>query len=210
MKIIVVADDDLKAELLHQGMNEPVTIEWFNDIRQASQVQAEACIDLLFTIDPEERTRLLAQLPVNLVVVNDVIGSTEKLPASFVRINGWRTFLQRPLMEAAGGDEKIRNQAAEIFNRFNKKIEWTADVPGFITARIISMLINEAYFALDQQVSSKAEIDIAMKTGTNYPYGPFEWCRLIGIKNVNRLLEKLSRHDPGYQPSALLQTEATL
>jgi 3-hydroxybutyryl-CoA dehydrogenase len=210
MKIIVVADDDLKAELLHQGMNEPVTIEWFNDIRQASQVQADACIDLLFTIDPEERTRLLAQLPVNLVVVNDVIGSTEKLPASFVRINGWRTFLQRPLMEAAGGDEKIRNQAVEIFNCFNKKIEWTADVPGFITARIISMLINEAYFALDQQVSSKAEIDIAMKTGTNYPYGPFEWCRLIGIKNVNRLLEKLSRHDPGYQPSALLQTEATL
>jgi 3-hydroxyacyl-CoA dehydrogenase len=44
------------------------------------------------------------------------------------------------------------------------------------------MIINEAYFALEDNVSTKAETDIAMKLGTNYPYGPFEWGQLIGLK----------------------------
>ena len=71
------------------------------------------------------------------------------------------------------------------------------------------MIVNEAYFALEQQVSSKEEIDIAMKTGTNYPYGPFEWGKLIGIKNIYALLMELSRLDKRYQPSDPLKQETT-
>ena len=51
------------------------------------------------------------------------------------------------------------------------------DIPGFISARVVSMIINEAYFALEEEVSSKEEIDTAMKLGTNYPYGPFDGVR---------------------------------
>ena len=56
--------------------------------------------------------------------------------------------------------------------------------PGFITARVIAMIINEAFFALQENVSSKEEIDTAMRLGTNYPYGPFEWTKLIGIDKI--------------------------
>ena len=45
------------------------------------------------------------------------------------------------------------------------------DEPGFIAARIIAMIINEAYYAKGEQVSSKADIDIAMKLGTTIPWG---------------------------------------
>ena len=82
------------------------------------------------------------------------------------------------------------------------------DEPGLVSAKIIAMIINEAYFALGDDVSSKTAIDIAMKLGTNYPYGPFEWSEKIGIHNIYLLLKKLSLMDTRYQPAPILLTEA--
>ncbi len=45
----------------------------------------------------------------------------------------------------------------------------------------MAMIINEAWHALAEEVSTKNEIDTAMKLGTNYPYGPFEWAEKIGL-----------------------------
>jgi len=209
MKIVVVASDDLKAELLQQGIKEPIEIEWFTDIRKATTSNADACIDLLFAANRDERIVMLEKMAAPLVIINDVTGTNSVLPEKFVRINGWPGFLRRPVIEASSGSENNKKNTVEVFNCFNKKTEWVADVPGFITARIVSMIVNEAYFALEQQVSSKDEIDIAMKTGTNYPYGPFEWGKLIGIKNIYALLMELSRLDKRYQPSDLLKQETT-
>jgi 3-hydroxyacyl-CoA dehydrogenase len=71
------------------------------------------------------------------------------------------------------------------------------------------MIINEAYFALGEDVSSKDEIDLAMKLGTNYPYGPFEWCKKIGLKKVYSLLEKLSDTDSRYSIAPAMKNELT-
>lgn len=46
---------------------------------------------------------------------------------------------------------------------------------GFIFPRTIVQIINEAYFALEEGVASKEDINRAMKFGVNYPKGPFEW-----------------------------------
>jgi 3-hydroxybutyryl-CoA dehydrogenase len=77
-----------------------------------------------------------------------------------------------------------------------------------VSGKIISMIVNEAYFALEDEVSTKEEIDIAMKSGTNYPYGPFEWSKKIGLNNIYTLLQKLSTTDKRYTPSSLLIKEA--
>ena len=71
------------------------------------------------------------------------------------------------------------------------------------------MIINEAFFALEDNVSSKAEIDTAMKLGTNYPFGPFEWAAVMGLENILALLQKLYTTDSRYKPSQLLITEAS-
>ncbi len=70
------------------------------------------------------------------------------------------------------------------------------------------MIINEAYFALQDEVSSKDEIDTAMKLGTNYPHGPFEWSKKIGLKNIYGLLSKLVETNNRYEPAGLLKKEA--
>ena len=73
------------------------------------------------------------------------------------------------------------------------------------------MIINEAYFAIEEDVASRTDIDLAMKLGTNYPFGPFEWSQRIGIKNVYQLLKAVfeSTQDERYKICSLLEREAT-
>ncbi|MDB5230342.1 MAG: 3-hydroxyacyl-CoA dehydrogenase PaaH, partial [Chitinophagaceae bacterium] len=87
---------------------------------------------------------------------------------------------------------------------------WAPDEPGMIAARVIAMVINEAYYGLADEISSKEDIDTAMKLGTNYPYGPFEWADKIGPGNVYYLLKKLEQQHPRYAPSPLMAKELGL
>ena len=206
MKIVVITDDNLKKELIAQGLNESAKIEWSHDIENISK-NPTACVDLLFDTDREKRKELLTKIAADTVIVNDVTGSTENLPANFIRINGWPTFLKRGITEASCNNEAVKEKAEKVFSFFNKKIEWVPDIHGFITPRVICTIINEAYFSLEDNVSSREEIDTAMKLGTNYPYGPFEWSRLIGIQNVYSLLSILNKANTRYAVCDLLKKE---
>ena len=119
-----------------------------------------------------------------------------------VRINGWNGFLKRSSWEVAGALSPVHDQLLQVLE---KKYSLVPDEPGFISARIISMIINEACFAKAENVSTENEIDTAMKLGTNYPLGPFEWAAAIGEKNVYDLLLSLSKNDTRYKPSAALE-----
>jgi 3-hydroxybutyryl-CoA dehydrogenase len=210
MKIVVITNEDLKKELLVQELSDNAEVEWQQEITPVQD--ADAYIDLLFSLSAE-RIDKLKSLPAGAsgqpatIVVNAITTTLTKLPAGFIRINGWNSFLKRPLVEASG-DDAVKAKAEKIFSCFNKSTEWVPDVPGFITARVISMIINEAWFTLGEKVSTKEQIDTAMKLGTNYPYGPFEWGATIGLKNVYELLTMLSQTNSRYTPSPLLQKEA--
>lgn len=209
MRIVVLANDLLKAELLKQGAAPNGITEWITDINDFSQYpDAEVYIDLLFDNNTNERLEKLKPFENKLIIISDVI-KQHPLPANFVRINGWPTMLERSVIEASSTNEAISKKAAVVFLCFNKKTEWVPDIPGFISARVIAMIINEAYFALQEGVSSKTEIDTAMKLGTNYPYGPFEWGNKIGLKNIFTLLNELAKENKRYVPCRLLEQEAT-
>ena len=209
MKIVVLADESLQMELLAQGLRENVLTEWVNEPEALlNYPDADAYIDLLFQNDTL-RNSILQQLYPKPVFVNAVITTLRQLPEGFIRINGWSTFLKRPVVEAAAADDNMKIKTEEIFALFNKTPEWCPDTPGFISVRVIAMIINEAYFALQDEVSCKEEIDIAMKLGTNYPFGPFEWSKKIGLKNVYELLSMLAGTNSRYRPATLLKKEAS-
>lgn len=142
------------------------------------------------------------------VIINSVVNTLTDINATadIIRINGWATFLQRNKWEVAGN---ITTEASAFFKMINKEIILVADEPGFVAARTVAMIINEAYFALQDEVSSKNEIDTAMKLGTNYPNGPFIWAAKIGIGNIYALLEKLHKNSSRYKPCELLKNEAS-
>jgi 3-hydroxybutyryl-CoA dehydrogenase len=142
------------------------------------------------------------------VFINEVCNTAaaKNYSPGMIRINGWPGFLQRSTWEVAGNITEVHKQVLE---KLNKKISVTADEPGFVSARIIAMIINEAYFALGDDVSTKVAIDTAMKLGTNYPYGPFERAAQIGVHNIYTLLLQLQQTDKRYTPAPLLVKEAT-
>jgi 3-hydroxybutyryl-CoA dehydrogenase len=102
---------------------------------------------------------------------------------------GLPTLINRPMIEVSVLYHHDQAIVKRFFEKLNLPFVFVADQPGLITARVIAMIINEAYFTLEDGTSSKEDIDLAMKLGTNYPLGPFEWCERIGRKNIVKLLK---------------------
>lgn len=206
MRLVVLADEVLKEELLSNGKTSETEIKWIDHVEEfAQQENVDGFIDLLFDAT-KKRIELLEDLS-KPVIVNSVVDTVEEINAPFVRINAWPGFLKRPLVEASCNTEPLKEKSGKIFDCLNKKMEWVPDVPGFITARVIAMIVNEAWFALEEGISSKEEIDIAMRLGTNYPYGPFEWGKQIGLENVYALLDKLNKISKRYRPAELMKRQ---
>jgi len=78
---------------------------------------------------------------------------------------------------------------------------------GFHYPRVISMIVNEAYFALGENLATPESIDLAMKFGVNYPMGPLEWGKKIGLPYIIDLLSEYSEitEDPRYRISKELR-----
>lgn len=207
MRLAIVANEQLKQELLATGIGANCIIDWLNTNADIPS-SADAVIDLLFEQNGYDIAYLKSYLP-NPVIVNSVNKTIAEIDLPFIRINGWPGFLQRNIAELACSIETDKKEIEKILLLLNRKVEWVPDVKGFISARVVSMIINEAYFALEENVSTKEEIDTAMKLGTNYPYGPFEWGRKIGVKNIEDLLTELSKTEKRYQPSHLLLNGST-
>ncbi len=205
MKIAVITDEKMKEELLAGGLKDDLQVEWLKEPYPVGG--ADGYFDLLYDAD-DERIAKLTQVQAVPVFINAVDITLRRLPKNFIRLNGWNGFLKRNLLELSSSGDAIKPAAEKIIAGIGRSAEWVPDIPGFISARVVSMIINEAYFALNEKVSTKEEIDIAMKLGTNYPYGPFEWAGIIGLKKIYDLLAKLAETEPRYIPAPLLQKEA--
>ncbi|HEV7334055.1 MAG TPA: 3-hydroxyacyl-CoA dehydrogenase family protein [Flavisolibacter sp.] len=206
MQVVVLAHEWQKVQLGEVVGN----IRWISDASAfAEQAKADAFVDLTFTATKDRLAILRALLP-KPVIVNSVSETLQETDVAFIRINGWNTFLSSSIWEAACSNEASRQKGGIILALFNRKAEWLPDTPGFVTARVVSTIINEAFLALEEGVSTKAEINTAMKLGTAYPYGPFDWAEKIGLQNVVALLQKLAQTKLRYTPAALLLEEASL
>lgn len=204
MKIVVAATAEQKKGFVIDEKSEAEII-WVSKSKDLSaHTGADAYVDMLF--DLTEKNDLESLLS-KTVIINSVGHLLSETNSDFVRINGWPGFLQGSMVEAAGA-ERHRADAERVMQELGKKMTWLPDLPGFVAPRVVCMIINEAYLALDEGVSTKAEIDTAMKLGTAYPFGPFEWAEKIGIKKVAGLLQRLALEDKRYLPAPLLLKNA--
>lgn len=207
MRLLILANDEQREELLSNGSNDDCKIDWVKTPAELSEfLDCEAVFDMLFEENGYDISYLKPFLS-KPVFINSVNKTIEELKITVIRINGWPGFLKRSIAEVACNNAE-KNNAEKILTALNKKAEWVPDVKGFISPRVVSMIINEAYFTLEENVSTKEEIDTAMKLGTNYPYGPFEWGKKIGLKKIADLLSELSLAEKRYSPSKLLLKEA--
>lgn len=130
-----------------------------------------------------------------------------------LRFNGLPTFFpENALIEVTPADapEKIRKAAEELFRMLDRNIQFVNEEVCFITPRIIAMIINEAFFCLQESVASPEDIDTAMLLGTNYPRGPIEWGSKMGYALVLDILDTLynTYHQERYRCAVLLRQKA--
>ncbi len=206
MQVVIYGRENAEQELISKGTQPGLKLEKVSSIESFADCSSADAFILFEFNNTSEELNVLQGLN-GLVIVDSVIHTFNEIDKSFVRINGWPGFLDT-VIEASCLKEELKEKTKAVFSHLNKSVEWLPDDPGFVTARVISMIINEAYFALEEDVSTKENIDLAMKLGTAYPYGPFEWGQKIGLKNVCDLLTSLSKSNERYAPSPLLVKEA--
>ncbi len=115
----------------------------------------------------------------------------QKSPNRIFGFNGLPTFVNREIFEVSTLNESDHKELTAMCQSLGTDYEIVGDRVGMVTPRIVSMIINEAFYTVQEGTATKEDIDQGMKLGTNYPYGPFEWCEMIGVQNVYELLEAL-------------------
>lgn len=209
MQVILLANELQQKELLAKYSPEEVHITRVNNPGDFKQYEeTDVIIDLLFD-NSDLRVKELMALASNLIIVSSVSLCKKDILFPCVRINGWPGFLDKEEVEAFCDDPFLKEKAEALFTLFDKKPAWCPDTPGFIAPRVVAMIINEAWLTLQEGIAEKEEIDTAMKLGTGYPYGPFEWGEKIGLENIAGLLEKLAETNKKYSPCTLLKSAAS-
>lgn len=130
----------------------------------------------------------------------------ELVLASFCGMPG---FFNRPLLELSINKSSQQSFVSELLKDYGSEAVFVDDRVGMVTPRVVCMIINEAYYTLQEGTASKEDIDKGMKLGTNYPFGPFEWAEKIGIAEVYQLLNALweDTHEERYKICPLLKKE---
>ena len=97
----------------------------------------------------------------------------------------------------------------EICAQLETEFLMVEDRIGLVTPRVVCMIINEAYYTVLEGTATREDVDLAMKLGSNYPFGPFEWSNRIGVKHVYELLEAVyeDTRDERYKICPLLKKE---
>lgn len=204
MKLAVITNEVLKKAFLLKEIPAATELVFINELKEVP-ADTDIVFDLLFENNPERILALRQFLP-KPVFINSVAVTLNEISAPFIRLNAWPGFLQRNIAEFAALTSE-QPVAEHVFKQLGWAYHQVPDTTGMISARVVAMIVNEAYFTFGDGVSTKEEIDIAMKLGTNYPYGPFEWSRVIGLQSIHELLLKLNKENSRYEIASSLEAE---
>jgi 3-hydroxybutyryl-CoA dehydrogenase len=93
-----------------------------------------------------------------------------------------------------------------LAEKMGKTVSESKDYPGFIVNRILMPMLNEAVFALMEDVGDIESIDNAMVLGLAHPMGPLALADLIGLDTCLAIMKVLYNgySDSKYRPCPLL------
>lgn len=190
-----------------------VVVQWTSDepsakqpFRRSAIVPAGTTIALEVTnTDRDVKCRNLQKLdkalPPTAAIVSSSVTVTASEQATWIRhrhrLVGFcalPSFAGGPLAEIAPtvySPPETNEVVQRFFASLGKQCEFVQDRIGMVLPRVVCQIINEACFALQEDVASPAELDTAMKLGVNYPRGPIEWAEAIGLRQVQAVLTAL-------------------
>jgi 3-hydroxybutyryl-CoA dehydrogenase len=115
---------------------------------------------------------------------------------------------ETPLLEIVEGLETeagVLAEVEEVGRRMGKQTVRLKDAPGFLTARLGALMMNEAFQMLHEGTAGAAAIDQAARLGLGQAAGPLERADSMGLDNLLQELERLQKaHGEKFRPSPLL------
>lgn len=192
MRIAVVGNDSQFAEFTEKFAEAHKCVQHTDHEFVETEDQYDAVFDFSISDSPENFSYY--QGYDGLLFINTIQTTLTEL-AIFYDIdqsqtfgfNGMHTFVNRSLLELTSFEASNLSLLSDLKTEY-KIVD---DRVGMVTPRIVCMIINEAFYTVQEGTASKGDIDLGMKLGTNYPMGPFEWLEKMGIDQVYELLEAL-------------------
>ena len=103
--------------------------------------------------------------------------------------------------------EETLEVSLDFVKSLGKETVVVKDSPGFVTNRIITLMMNEAAKLLEANLASIEDIDKIERLSHNWPMGPFELADLVGIDVLVDLLEGVYQQTgwERYKPAPILK-----
>lgn len=207
--------ESVAAELQENGFEVVLIGEWQDRVESMDFIIETTNLDInQKKKNLQEIEQIIAD---DVLILSTCLGVTATECASWLkcpeRLIGFAVFASwqdTELVEIAPAlqtDPLYLNQAQQLLQQFGKEVEIVEDGVGLVYPRILSLIINEAVFALTEGVASARDIDTAMMKGTNYPMGPLAWADEIGIDDVYAVLAGLYKDlgEERYRPAPKLR-----
>ena len=189
------------------------------DIRDAAR-DADYAIEAVFE-RAEVKLPIFAQLeescPKETILASNTSGIPISLLASATRrpgkVIGTHFMNPVPLMKGVEivksllTSEDTLKISLGFVQSLGKETVVVKDSPGFVTNRIVTLVMNEAAKLLEEDLASIEDIDKIERLSHNWPMGPFELADLVGIDVVVDLLEGIYQQTgwERYKPAPVLK-----
>lgn len=109
----------------------------------------------------------------------------------FDLVHDWTTASRIAIAVADQAGRRVPATVAAVFAAIGLEVSLVDDSPGLVVMRIVAQLASVAADAVHLGVAEPADIDTAMRLGTNYPAGPLEWADALGPERVVAVLDHL-------------------
>jgi len=137
------------------------------------------------------------------------MAANTKRPDRFIGTHFFNPVPVMRLLEIIRGYE-TSDETMEIAREWGKKIGKEVivvrEAPAFAVNRILCVMLNEAFYALEEGIASAEDIDKGMMLGCNHPIGPLALSDLVGNETLLRVMEGLHKElGDKYRPAPLLK-----